>query len=203
MNNYLCDEIFANWKSKSLKMYIPFPSKRIIAVFDVTRTLKTFEIFYKVKYPEFMWQCTYCNFENRKNVKKCNKCSKFKLRREDKNYEKQLYYIHEGPIGLLKNPCLHAASYRRAMAVRNKTLEQAYPGEALAFCSRDDAETALVHHLSGGDLDGDDFLCVCQPELLPLEHKYIEQITGKCVYDDQGKKKATKQISMDDCINFS
>ena len=63
-------------------------------------------------------------------------------------------------IGLMKNPCLHPDSYRLARAVYIKELDENILGEAIVFCGREDAEFPLVHKLSGGDLDGDDFLVV-------------------------------------------
>ena len=75
LNKYLVEECWGNWKSKKLKFSVPFPSTRIIGVFDATQTLRTYEVFYKVKFPFGVWQCVKCNNVQTSRICETPRCS--------------------------------------------------------------------------------------------------------------------------------
>ncbi|ETO09266.1 RNA-dependent RNA polymerase [Reticulomyxa filosa] len=142
------------------KIQLPWPNVRLAGVADMQGLLTEKEVFLKVKIPETQdFTCGQCTTLNNWNCVACVKCGK----------EKPEYYIHKGSIGLMKNPCLHPGSYRLFDCVYIRELDEMFDGEVLVFSANSSCNTAQVHQLSGGDLDGDDFLCVMAEDLLPVD----------------------------------
>jgi len=189
---------------KKFKIILRYPSVRMKAVADWTGILEPDEIFIKTKvlkfsplenHTDFDWTCTRCQTKNEaSNKRACVNCTAGRL-----CYPND-HLVYEGDVGLLKNPCLHPSSYIRAKAVYNKVLDGLFPNaEVFLFCGRADAEFCLVNKLSGGDLDGDDFLVITQQDLLPMEN------FDKCpelVYDEQPPQRVTDVPTNMDCVNF-
>merc|ERR1712154_697220 len=135
---------------------------------DFSGKLGEFEVFLKVKIPNYFdWNCLNCG---KKAIKYWNDvCDNSRC-----GAPHPIYYVHRGPVGLMKNPCLHPGSYRSFEGVYYKELDEMFDGEVLVFSASSSlCETSQVHKLSGGDLDGDDFLCIIQSDLLPLENDMI------------------------------
>lgn len=78
-------------------------------------------------------------------------------------------------------------------------LDEMFDGEVLVFsASNQFCKTSQVHKLSGGDLDGDDFLCVIQIDLLPLKNEII-----KCMeYDADKPKKMSGYVDISMCVEY-
>jgi len=189
---------------KRFKIMLRYPSVRMRAVADWTGTLGPGEIFLKTEVLEFSplenhtnfrWTCTRCLGSVAASEKKVCPTCKAGRRCSAKDHQ-----VYEGDVGLLKNPCLHPTSYIRAKAVYSRKLDRLFPNaEVFLFCGREGAEFCLVNKLSGGDLDGDDFLVITQEDLLPME-KF-----DKCpelVYDEEEPEKVKDIPTNMDCVNF-
>ena len=176
--------LWGGLKSK-FKIQLPWPSCRMAGVADFQYKLKECEIFLKVKIPTYFdWNCTKCG---KTNIKYWNDtCDNTRC-----GAAHPIYYVHRGPVGLMKNPCLHPGSYRLFEGVYHKELDDMFDGEVLVFsASNEHCTTSQVHLLSGGDLDGDDFLCVVQRDLLPLPNGTI-----RCMeYDADRPKKMSGYV---------
>jgi len=187
---------------RGFKILLRYPSVRMKAICDWTGSLGPGEIFIKTQvleyvnrksgYDSFDWTCPKCEKKNTKESDMC--CGR------PRRCKPQDYMVFEGDVGLLKNPCLHATSWIRAQAVYKKNLDEIFPdAEVFLFCGRQDAEFCLVNKLSGGDLDGDDFLIITQKDLLPEEN------FSRCpelIYDEIPPKKRSAFITNEDCVNF-
>ena len=53
-----------------------------------------------------------------------------------------------------------------------------------------------MHQLSGGHIDGDDFLCICDPQLLPTEGMPCMK------YDNNKPKEMNKYVDMEMCMKY-
>eukprot|EP00497_Spongosphaera_streptacantha_P000908 TRINITY_DN161_c0_g1_i1.p2 TRINITY_DN161_c0_g1~~TRINITY_DN161_c0_g1_i1.p2 ORF type:complete len:268 (-),score=53.08 TRINITY_DN161_c0_g1_i1:2-805(-) len=191
---------FQDLKNK-FKCKLPFPSVRMCGCADFRGILGPNEIFIKIRDPRqynagqgIHWRCQNCKLYHPKDGQHCLTCGAKRV------FSK--FVVLQGTVGLLKNPCLHPWSWRRANAIYNDELDAMFPGPVFLFCSRDEvlpngkldysmqAPYNLVNRLSGGDLDGDDFLVVMQQDLLPLPDEEVARKFPELDYDaDPPKKK--------------
>jgi len=186
------------------KIMLRYPSVRMKAIVDWTGTLEPGEIFIKtqilesatqdMRHTNFEWSCPKCLTKKNKKLMTCVRCN---FRRQTRKDE---FLVYEGDVGLMKNPCLHATSWIRAKAVYNQYLDKLFPhAEVFLFCGKPSAEYCLVNKLSGGDLDGDDFLVVTQKDLLPKLH--FDKVR-ELLYDEVAPVKHEGLPTNEECVDF-
>ena len=92
--------LWGGLKSK-FKIQLPWPSCRMAGIADFQYKLSEFEVFLKIKIPHYFdWNCLHCG---KTKVKYWNDiCDNSRC-----GAPHPIYYIHRGPVGLMKNPCLH------------------------------------------------------------------------------------------------
>jgi len=179
-------------KSK-FKIQLPWPSCRMAGIADFQYKLKENEVFLKIKIPTYFdWNCVKCGKTSIKywhDTCDAPRCGA----------DHPIYYVHRGPVGLMKNPCLHPGSYRLFEGVFHQELDDMFDGEVLVFsASAEHCSTSQVHLLSGGDLDGDDFLCVVQRDLLPLPNDTI-----RCMeYDSEPPRETNGYVDISMCVEY-
>jgi len=184
--------LWGGLKSK-FKIQLPWPSCRIAGIADFQFLLGECEVFLKVKIPTYFdWNCTQCG---KTNIKYWNDtCDNAQC-----GAAHPMYYVHRGPVGLMKNPCLHPGSYRLFEGVYLRELDEMFDGEVLVFSASSKlCTTSQVHKLSGGDLDGDDFLCVVQRDLLPLQNDVIACME----YDADEPRKMAGYVDIAMCVEY-
>eukprot|EP01083_Nonionella_stella_P094674 265695_1 len=185
--------LWGGLKSK-FKIQLDWPSCRMAGIADFQYKLSEFEVFLKMKIPHYFdWDCERCGEVKIKYWNdSCSSCGA----------AHPIYYVHRGPVGLMKNPCLHPGSYRLFDAVYYRELDEMFDGEVLVFsASAAQCRTSQVHKLSGGDLDGDDFLCVVQKDLLPLATK--ASLGVSCMeYDADCPLKMSGYVDIGMCVEY-
>ena len=183
-----------SWGNVMLKLRVKldWPSGKIKGVCDFTQILKENEIFWKIKiplsrcFPCTSFKCKQDNIIIPAFESKCQYCNQFRPE----------YYVHQGLVGVMKNPCLHPRGYRLFTCVKNSKLDEFYKYEALAFSANNNCQYRPVYELAGADFDGDEFMVITQKDLLPL--KDINDRVDKLDYDDGINESKYKYDYVDD-----
>ena len=95
--------------------------------------------------------------------------------------------VRDCEVVITKNPCHHPGDVRRFRAADYPELR--HLKDVIVFSQQGDRPPA--HDISGSDLDGDEYLVLWHPDLIPHE-------TGNCEpyeYDSKGKKREVADMS--------
>ncbi|ETO16625.1 hypothetical protein RFI_20715, partial [Reticulomyxa filosa] len=180
---------------QKLKFFLPWPSTRMAGAADFSKILKQQEIFLRLYVPlNVTIDC------NRDPSQCTGRLEPFMLRCPKCRQKRSNNWIYVGPCGIIRNPCLYPRGYRRFEAIYDKRLDELYPGECLLFSTNESCNEVPVFELSGGDLDGDEFLVVTQKALLPLPN--IDTVLPSLDFDSQGEQKLPDYVNDVSLVSF-
>jgi RNA-dependent RNA polymerase len=165
-----------------IKTHIPIPRGCfVMGIPDYTQELGENQIFLRLKRSKDSVTNSKIYFEQ------------FKIEEYQDGYE---YVTVLGDVAVYRNPCLYPGDIRILQAVKIESLY--HSTNVIVFPSSDSINQSIPFACSGGDLDGDKFSVIWDPELIPPKERQFEALDYAKVSED-----AKKNIDSNKGININ